>query len=99
MSLPAVHGRDGGSQIKVRAAPGARTERIVGVHGDALKIAVQAPPERGRANDRLLAVLAKALGVPVRTLAITAGATGRDKLVRIEDLAPAEVLARLGLAR
>lgn len=89
---------ESGSRLKVRAAPGAKVERIVGVHGDAIKIAVQAPPERGRANERLLEVLATALGVSVRTLSLSAGATSRDKVVRIENLAPAEILARLGLS-
>lgn len=97
MSPLAVTASKGGSQFKVRAAPGARSERIVGVHGDALKIAVQAPPERGRANARLLQVLAAALGVPVRSLSVSAGASARDKLVRVDNLAPAEVLARLHL--
>ncbi|MEZ5965979.1 MAG: DUF167 domain-containing protein [Planctomycetota bacterium] len=86
-----------GSELRVRAAPGAKVERIVGVHGDALKVAVQAPPERGRANERVLAVLADALGVPARRLTLVAGATARDKVVQVAGLAPDEVLARLGL--
>ncbi len=85
----------GGSRLKVRASPGSKVERIVGVYGDALKIAVQAPPEKGRANERLLEVLAEALGLPARALSLVAGATARDKVVGIEGLAPAEVVARL----
>lgn len=99
MTALALSASAGGSRLKVRAVPGAKVERVVGVHGDALKIAVQAPPERGRANERLLEVLAAALRVPVRALAVAQGAASRDKIVSIAELAPADVLERLGLAR
>ena len=95
MNNLAVTAVAGGSRLKVRAAPGSKVERIVGVHGDALKIAVQAPPEKGRANERLLELLAEALGLPARALTWAAGATARDKVVRIAGLAPADVVARL----
>lgn len=75
-----------GVVLKLRAAPGARREGIVGVHGDALKIAVQAPPDRGRANRRILELLARALGVPPRSLMLLTGETTRDKRVLIADL-------------
>jgi len=84
-----------GARFKVRAAPGSKVERIVGVHGDALKVAVQAPPERGRANERLLEVLAAALALPVRSLTLVCGDTARDKVVEVAGLTPADVLARL----
>ena len=95
MTELAVTACDGGVRLKVRAAPGSKVERIVGAHGDALKIAVQAPAERGRANDRLLALLAAALSLPARAVTLVAGATARDKVVHIAGLSAAEVLARL----
>lgn len=87
--------KDGGVLLKVRAAPGAKVERVVGVHGDALKVAVQAPPEKGRANERILALLADALGLAQRSLSVASGATARDKTVRIMGLSSDEVRARL----
>lgn len=87
--------RDGGVLLKVRAAPGAKVEKLVGVHGDALKIAVQAPPERGRANERLLEVLAEALGLATRALRVVQGAASRDKTVLVAGLTAAELRQRL----
>src|SRR5690606_23019741 len=84
-----------GARFKVRAAPGSKVERIVGVPGAALKVAVRAPPERGRANERLLEVLAAALALPVRSLTLVCGDTARDKVVEVAGLTPADVLARL----
>lgn len=52
----------------------------------------------GAANAELLATLARALRIPLRELKLLSGASGRMKRVRIEGLAPAEVLARLGMA-
>jgi hypothetical protein len=85
----------GGTTLKVRAAPGSKVERIAGVHGDALKIAVQAPAEKGRANARVLELLAAALAIPVRALHVAAGPASRDKVVHVAGLTPDEVRARL----
>ena len=85
-----------GAVLRVRAAPGASRDRIVGCHGDALKIAVSAPPEKGRANDRLLAVLAAALGTTPRDLRVVGGATSRDKLVLISGWTADALRDRLG---
>lgn len=75
----ALHEHDGGTSLKVRAAPGASRDRVVGVHGDALKVAVAVAPERGRANDRLAEVLADLLGLPRGRVMLRAGSTSRDK--------------------
>lgn len=95
MSRLWVRATSGGTRLKVRAAPGSKVERIVGLHGDALKIAVQAPAEKGRANERLLEVLAEVLALPARALSLTAGTTARDKMVEVAGLSPDEVLTRL----
>jgi uncharacterized protein (TIGR00251 family) len=83
-------------ELRIRAVPGAARERIVGEHGDALKVAVHAAPERGKANASVLAVLAAALGLPSRQLALLQGTKSRDKVVRVQGLTLAEVCARLG---
>jgi uncharacterized protein (TIGR00251 family) len=89
----AVH--EAGALLRVRAQPGARRERIVGLHGDALKVAVAAPPERGRANERIAQVLAEALGVPPRDVVLLSGATSKDKRFVIAGRTPEECHALL----
>ena len=79
----------------MRAKPGATRSGIVGVHGGALKVAVAEAPERGKANDAIVRVLAEVLGVAPSEVKIVAGATSRDKSV-VVDLAPDEVRRRLG---
>lgn len=72
-----------GCVIAVRAQPGARHNRIVGEHGGALKVAVTAPPDKGRANEAIAAVLADALGAKVELLS---GATSRSKKFLVRDV-------------
>ncbi len=83
----------------MRLIPRARAERIDGIAADAdgqpvLKAAVTAPPEQGRANAALIAVLAKAWRLPKSSISIAAGVTGRRKIVMIEGNAD-ELMKRL----
>lgn len=91
----ALEPRADGVVLKVRAAPGASRERVIGEHGDALKIAVQAPPEKGKANQAIAAVLAQALGLAARDIELVSGATARDKRFLVRRLAPDELRKRL----
>lgn len=68
-----------------------------GLHGDAVKVRLRAPPVEGKANAALIAFLAETLDVPERCLALLSGETGRRKRVAVATLAPAAVAARLGL--
>ena len=77
--------RPEGVILKVRATPGASRDGIVGVLGDSLKIAVSAAAEKGKANKRILAVLAKKLGLPARSIILVSGQTSRDKLVCVKN--------------
>ena len=70
--------------MRVHLQPGAARTRIVGRHGDALKIEVQAPPVDGAANAALIDLLADTLRLPRRAVRIVHGATGRQKLVEID---------------
>lgn len=74
--------------LTIHAQPGARRSEVAGVHGDALKVRLAAPPVEGKANDALLRFLADAFGVPLRQVTLLRGDTARRKLVRIE--APAQ---------
>lgn len=76
----------------MHAQPGARRSEVQGVHGEAVKVRIQARPLDGAANQALLELLADALRVPRSRCALIAGETGRRKRVRIEgpDRAHAE---------
>ena len=78
--------------IVVHAQPGAGRTELVGRHGDALKIRVAVPPERGRANDALAAALADAFGVKPAKVTIVSGETSRTKRFKVVgvDLETAE---------
>lgn len=77
----------GGVHLKIRLQPRARQERLVGLveaaEGCALKAAVTAPAESGRANEALLLLLAREWAMPRRDLAIVAGHKSRSKIVHI----------------
>jgi uncharacterized protein (TIGR00251 family) len=87
--------RAGGVVVKVRVAPGASRERIVGSHGTALKVAVAAPPEKGRANDAVAKLLAAALAVPSACVSLASGPASRDKKFFVLGISAQEVRRRL----
>ena len=71
---------------------------MVGRHGDAWRVRVNAPPERGRANDAVLGVLADALGVRRSEVRLVGGATGKEKLVEVDGITVREAERRLSAA-
>lgn len=72
-----------GVLIPVIAQPGAKRNALVKFHDGAVKIAVNQPPDKGRANEAILEVLAKALDLPLRSLELVTGATSRRKMVLV----------------
>jgi hypothetical protein len=81
----------------VRVQPRAPRSEIVGWRADgALSVRVAAPPVEGAANAAVAALLAGALGVRGTAVSVEHGARGRDKLVRVAGLTPAEIRQRLG---
>jgi uncharacterized protein (TIGR00251 family) len=86
------------ARVRLRVVPGAGANAIVGRHGDAWKIRVGAPAERGAANDALLRLLAEALGLGRRDVTLVSGHGARDKIVELAGLTPAEVERRLASA-
>jgi len=84
-----------GSTLRVRVAPKASRERIVGPYGDALKVAVREPPEKGRANAAVERLLAAALGMRPGDVTVVKGLASRDKVVLFRGLAEAELRERL----
>jgi uncharacterized protein YggU (UPF0235/DUF167 family) len=82
--------------LELRVQPGARRTAITAVGAAAVRIAVTARPERGKANEAALAVLAEALGVPHGRLELIQGAHARTKRVRVHGMAATELADRLG---
>ncbi|HSI15068.1 MAG TPA: DUF167 domain-containing protein [Chthoniobacter sp.] len=81
--------------LKLRIVPNARRSEVVGVHGDAIKVKVQAPPVDGKANEVLCEFLAEQLQIPTRSVEIVGGGKSRDKTVAISDLEPETARQRL----
>jgi hypothetical protein len=84
-----------GCTLSVRVHPGARKNAVTGIHADAVKIALTAPPVDGKANEALIAFLAETLRLPRARIAIVAGITSRAKMVRITGKSATEVAAAL----
>lgn len=84
-----------GCLLAVRAQPGARKNAVVGEHNGALKIAVTAPPEDGRANDAITDVLRKWLGLKRGQVELSGGPRSRDKQFLIRAVTAPELMALL----
>lgn len=84
-----------GITLSLHIQPGAKKTEIVGLHGEALKIRLAAPPVDGKANDALLSFLAATLGVARSQMTLVSGQTGRAKRVRIATLDTETIAARL----
>jgi uncharacterized protein len=79
----------------VRVQPRSSRAGIDGVHGEALKVRVNAPPVDGAANEAVVEVLANALGVAKRAITIVSGATSRSKVVEVAGLEARDLRAIL----
>jgi uncharacterized protein len=80
-------------RVRVHVQPRASRNEIVGLHGAALKVRLQAPPVEGAANEALVALIADRLGLPRRAIRVVSGATSRFKTVEIEGTTEAAVRA------
>ena len=80
-----------GATVAVRAQPGARKNAVLGEQAGALKVAVTAPPEDGRANAALVEVLKDWLGVKRSQVELIGGPTHRNKVFLVRGVT-AEVL-------
>ena len=87
-----------GAILAVHIQPKASTTECVGIHGDAIKIRVAALPVDGAANDELIRFLARQLSVPIASVQIHSGASGRHKRVRVKGATAQLVMARLNLS-
>lgn len=80
--------------LTLHVQPGAKTTQGAGLHGEALKLRLAAPPVDGKANACLIGFLSDYLAIPKASLELVSGLTSRQKRVRISDPSP-QTLARL----
>lgn len=92
-----LQGDGDGIRLLVRVQPRASRTELAGLHGDALRIRLAAPPVDGAANAELCRFLARSLGVPTRAVEIISGTTGRQKRVRVTGVELGPAATALGL--
>jgi len=83
------------TRLRLRVVPGSGKPGIVGRYGEAWKLRVAAPPERGKANEATLELLADTLGLPDTNLRLVSGHGSRDKTVEVAGLTTEEAERRL----
>ena len=86
-----------GASLGIRLQPKAKKNQVIGELNGALKLAVTAPPIEGRANEACIRFLAELLKVARSSVTITAGASSRNKVIRIEGVTAEQVRARLNV--
>lgn len=86
------------TRLRLRVSPGAEKAAVVGKHGDAWKVRVAAAPERGKANDAVLVLIAETLAVPRSSVSLVSGGASRDKIVELAGIEPDEIERRLATA-
>ncbi|MDQ3107042.1 MAG: DUF167 domain-containing protein [Actinomycetota bacterium] len=90
---------EGGTvRLRLHVQPGAGRTSVLGTHGDALKVRVAAPPEKGRANEACAALVAELVGVKVAAVTLESGATSRSKSFAVTGIEVDELVRRLELA-
>ena len=85
----------GGFTIEVIASAGASDSKVRGLHGGALKVAVRAAPEKGKANAEIEEVLAAFFGAGKKQVSVIAGETSRNKRVQILGVESAAAVAMI----
>lgn len=78
-------------RLKVKVIPGSSRNQIVGWLGDALKIKVSAPPEKGKANEAVMDLIANELGINSDDIEIESGHSSPSKIVAIEGMDDAAI--------
>jgi len=86
-----------GVTLAVRVQPRAKRNAIVGKVGEALKVALTAPPVDGRANAACIEFLANLLKVPPSSVTIASGETSRNKIIHVAGMTADEMRRRIGM--
>jgi uncharacterized protein len=95
--MVAIQNSPSGATFAVKVHPRAKRNAITGEVGDALKLALTAPPADSKANAACIEFFAKLLNLPRSSVTIAAGQTSRNKVIRVAGLTADEVRRRLGI--
>jgi uncharacterized protein len=93
--MAAIQDSRNGVTFAVKVHPRAKKNAITGEVGEALKLALTAPPVDGKANQACIEFFAKLLKVPRSSVTIAAGQTSRNKVIRVAGLSADEVRRRM----
>ena len=94
--MVAIKNSPNGVTFAVKVQPRAKRNAITGELGDALKLALTAPPVDGKANEACIEFFAKLLNLPRSSVTIASGQTSRNKVIRVAGLTAQQVRDRLG---
>ncbi len=89
--LDIIQERKQGVVLTVQVVPRSSKNEVVGIHGDALRIRLKAPPVEGAANAALIEFLAEVLGIRQRQVEILSGHAARRKSVLVSGLRKEQV--------
>jgi uncharacterized protein (TIGR00251 family) len=92
-----IRQHESGVSFSVRVHPRAKKNAITGEVGDALKVALTAPPVDGKANQACIEFFAKLLKVPRSSVTIASGETSRNKVIHVVGLSAEEIRKRLNI--
>ena len=83
------------ADLQVRVTPRAKRNAIELDDDGQIKVRVTAVPERGKANAAVIALIAKTLGLPKRSVEVVRGHNSRDKVIAVDGMGREEILGRL----
>lgn len=84
--------------LRIHVVPNAKTDKVIGKHGGAIKIKLRAPAVEGRANVALCKFLAEELEIPQRSIVLEHGHKSREKMIRVDGLSEEDMQRRLLLS-
>ena len=79
------------TRLSVKVIPSSSKDCIIGWLGNALKIKVQAPPEKRKANCSVIKILAKILGISPKSISIVSGETSTNKVFVVSGMSKGEI--------
>jgi uncharacterized protein (TIGR00251 family) len=91
----AVQETAAGVTFQVKVQPRAKRNAVVGELGDALKVALTAPPVEGRANEACIEFFAGLLKLPRSSIKIVSGQSSRNKAIRVTGISAEELRGKL----
>ena len=80
-----------GVVIRVHVQPKSRREQILGMHGDRIKLTVTEPPDKGKANEAVVRLIAKELSLAMSRVELLRGSTSRQKDLLVPELSAEDV--------